>query len=228
MNSRTKISTIIGSAVLLATILIFVLVHPVIFPSTVLGLVFLLYSEIVFFGGMVLVEYWASKFSNIMTRAGMGITIGTYAIIVFITSIIYMCIHIIAYRGFLILQIFLLVCVVAICIVFAVASKNRARNDSKVLKTDAMIRNFVDDLELVREQTDKKASVDKLVEALKYSDSSTMVNTDVELDGAILELKNTVSVEKIDELKFDENINKIEFLIKKRNLQTRSEKRGGI
>lgn len=228
MSSRVKVSTIIGGVVLLATIFIFVLAYPVILPSTILGLVFLLYGEIAFFAGFALVDYWASKSSGIMTRAGMGITIGAYAIAVCISSVIYMNLHIVLYRGFLILQILLFVCAATVSLIFGVVSKSKAVNDSKVLKSDEMVRGFVNELILVRDMTDKKASIDKLVEAMKYTDTSVMVDADVEIDEALVELKNIIMADELDELRFNKDIEKIEFLIKKRNLQTRSAKQGGI
>lgn len=228
MNRRIKISAIIGVVLFLATVLIFALSQPQIFTSTILGFVFLLYSEIMFFGGFALVEYLSSKTSGIITRAGLGITIGAYALVVFASSIIYMNLHINSARGFLVLQVLLVACAAIISIILVAVSKNKYTSDSKALKADTMVRGFADELVLIRDMSDKKESIDKLVEAMKYTDTSTMVDADVEIDEAIGELKNIVSAEGSDESKLNKSIEKIEFLIKKRNLQTRNEKQGGI
>ncbi len=227
MNARVKISTIIGIVVVLATILIFAIAHPFIFPSTILGFVFLLYSEIIFFAGFAFVEYWAQKSSPIMTRAGIGVPIGIYAIAVFVSSIIYMNLHIILYRGFLVIQILMLVAVAAITLVMTLASKNRAVKDSKVLQADAMVRGFADELTLIRSKTDKKASIDKVIDAVKYSDTSVMVAVDAELNDAIEELKEIVCDAEFDERQFYKTVEAIEFLVKKRNVQTRNAKQQG-
>lgn len=228
MNNRAKVSTIIGIVVVIATVLIFAIVHPAIFPSAILGFAFILYSEIIFFAGFAFVEYWASKSSQIMTRAGIGVPIGIYAIAVFVSSIIYINLHIIFYRGFLVLQILMLVAAVTITLVMTLASNNRAVKDSKVLQADAMVRGFAEELTLIRSKTDKKASIDKVIDAIKYSDTSVMVDVDVELNDAIKELKDIVSDAEFDEPQFYKTVEAIELLVKKRNIQTRNLKQGGI
>lgn len=228
MKDRTKVASIIGGVVVVATILIFVLSSYWIFPSSIIGLFFLLYSEIVFFGGFAVIEYWAPKSSGVMTRAGLGTTIGTYAVVVFVSSIIYMNTHIVRYRGFLVLQIILFVLVVAASLIIALSSKTKAVHDSRVLTADAMVRSFVDELTDIKNKVEKKDKIDKLIEAMRYSDTSSMVDVDVEIDETIAELKSIVFAEEFDESEADKNIDKIELLIKKRKLQTKSLKQGGI
>lgn len=228
MNGRVKILTITGIVVMLATVLIFVFARPILFPGAILGVAFLLYSEIVFFGGLAFVERWSRRASGIIARAGMGITIGIYAIAVFFSSLIYMNLHFVLFRGFLILQTLLLACAATISVIFAAVSKSRFARDSKVLAADAMVRRFVDELTLIQDMSGSQAGVGKLVEAMKYSDASSVADADVEIEEVIAELKAAASAEERDEVKFNKNVEKIEFLIKKRNLQIRSAKQGGI
>lgn len=228
MNDRVKISTIIGIVVVIATALIFAIVHPVIFPSVILGFAFVLYSEIIFFAGFAFVEYWASKSSQILTRAGIGVPIGIYAIAVFVSSISYINLRSVLYSGFLVMQILMLVVAVTITLVMALVSKNRAVKDSKVLQADKMVRGFVDELTLIRNKTDKKASIVKLIDAVKYTDTSVIVDADVELNDAIEELKEFVFDAEFDEPKFNKTVEAIESLVKKRKIQTRDVKQGGL
>lgn len=228
MNGKSKISAILGVVVLVATIVIFAISRPVMFPATILGFCFLVYSEIVFFGDFILLEYLAKKSSEILTRVGVGIPIAIYAAVVFISSLIYMNIHILAFRGFLILQILLFVAVVIVAYIIGAFSSSARYKDAKVLQADLMVRGFAEELLLIKEQTEKKAEIDKLIESIRFSDTSVMVDADVELNDTISNLGNVVKAEEFDESEFDKAVKDIEFMIKKRNLQTKNAKQGGI
>ncbi len=228
MNGRSKVSAIIGAVVMVATIVIFAISRPVIFPATILGFCFLLYSELVLFGGFIFVENLTKKWSEMLTRIGIGIPILIYAIVVFLTSLIYINIHISLVRGFIILQILLFVAVaiiIAIMIGFLISEKSK---DIKVLQANSIIGSFADELRLIREQTDKKFEIDKLIESIKFTDTSIIVDADVELKNAISNLENIIKSEKVNEIIFEQEVKNIEFLIKKRNLQTKKVKQGSI
>jgi hypothetical protein len=228
MSARTKITTVIGIIVLVATIAIFAIARPVFYPSTGVGFGFLIYGEIVFFCGFAVVEYWAQKSSQIMTWTGVGIPVGAYALFVIISSILYMMSRSSFVRGFLILQMILLAAAAVVTLIMAGASKGRAQRDKKVLQADTMVKEFEAELMLIRELTERKSDVDKLIEGIKYSDTSVMVDADVELNDAISNLENIVRADELGDDDFDKAIKDIEFLIKKRNLQTRNAKQGGI
>ena len=107
------------------------------------------------------------------------------------------------------------------------ASKGRFERDQKVFQADTMVNSFADELELIRELSTKKNEIDKLIEGIRYSDTSVMVDADVEINDAINHLEEIVRTESTDETEFDHTVKSIQFLIKKRNLQTRKETCGG-
>ncbi|MCI8826426.1 MAG: hypothetical protein HFH63_11230 [Lachnospiraceae bacterium] len=228
MNRRAKISIIIGSIVFVATCMIFVIAEIEIYLSTTLGICFLLYSELVFFGGFVVVEYLADKYSQIMTRAGVGIPVEGYAIIVFLSSLIYINFLDSYPRRFLIFQIILLVITAGIALVTANASKTAKERDTEILQADLRVQEFIDRLTLIKEFIDKKADIDKLIDKIKYSDKSATVHADKELNSAILNLENTIKIQEVDISEFNKQIQEIDFLITKRNLQVRNLKQGSI
>jgi hypothetical protein len=163
-----------------------------------------------------------------MTWTGVGIPVGAYALFVIISSILYMMSRSSFVRGFLILQMILLAAAAVVTLIMAGASKGRAQRDKKVLQADTMVKEFEAELMLIRELTERKSDVDKLIEGIKYSDTSVMVDADVELNDAISNLENIVRADELGDDDFDKAIKDIEFLIKKRNLQTRNAKQGGI
>ena len=228
MNRRIKLTGIVGILFLVATVAIYAIARPEYYVSTGLGFGFLLYGEIVFFAGILLIEYWALNASQIITRAGAGIPVQGYALIVIISSLIYMNSHSILVRGFLILQIILFVIAFTVTVLMLNFAKTRKINDSKVLQADAMVKDFENQLRLIKENSDCKDAIDKLIEGIKYSDTSIMVDADVEISDAITDLEQMVNSDEKNEATINSAIEKIEFLIKKRKLQTKNAKQGGI
>lgn len=157
----------------------------------------------------------------------MGVPVALYALAVIVTSFIYMNLHIIFIRGFLILQIALATLTAIFVVITVEASKGRFERDQKVFQADTMVNSFADELELIRELSTKKNEIDKLIEGIRYSDTSVMVDADVEINDAINHLEEIVRTESTDETEFDHTVKSIQFLIKKRNLQTRKETCGG-
>lgn len=230
MKGISKYSTIIGAVVLVGTIIIYILAKPISSSANILGLCFLLYSEIVFFGNFNLIEYLINKpkTSHILTVTGVGVPIAIYAVVVFITALIYMNMNLWTYRQFLIIQVLLFLAVVIITVVLAGFSKAASMKDAKELQADAMIRNFEAFLRQIKDQTDRKQEINKLIEALKYSDTSVMVDADIEINQAINKLSNLVKADQFDENGFEQAIKELEHLIKKRNIQAKNTKLGGI
>ena len=228
MSRRSKISLIVGGIVLLATIAIYAVIRPTVFPSTIWGLCFLIYAEIVFFGGFVLVDLWSRKSSKILTWSGIGVPLSIYAAIVFVSSLVFMGTHTEVVQGFFVLQIILLVAAAVICIIIGSFSAGAKKRDESVLKAERTVQRAIDQLTLIREQTDKKAEIDKLIGGLRFSDTSATVDADADLRGAITALQSIVTAEKTSEDEFSSAIQNIELLIRKRNMQTRISKQGSI
>lgn len=226
--NRLKTSTIIGCVCILATIIIFALVHPVILPSTIVAFIFMLYAETVFFGGFLFAEFLAKRASGILSRAGVGVTIAGYSIVVFVTSLLYLLYRSFFIRWFVILQIIFFVVAFAVVAILSSFAKSAEARDLKTLQADAMINNFISELSLIREKVEDKSVIDRIIESIRFSDSSVMVDCDVEIDEKISHLKNLAEDEQIESDDFKKLIEEIEFLIKKRNLQTKNIKQGGI
>lgn len=228
MIKKVQITVWLGIIVLIATGAVYAVARPEVYSSTAVGFAFLLFSEIVFFGGIVFVEYWALKFPGILTCVGIGVPFGGYALIVFISSIVYMNFHRIQLSKFLTFQIVLFVAFIIIVVIMAIFSKSARDKDDKTLQIDAMIRTFVDELTVIRDYIEKKSEIDAVIEGIRFSDTFAMVEADVELDEAISKLKKEVMTEKIDEDELEKSIKNLEFLTKKRKLQVKNIKQGGI
>lgn len=228
MSKRSKASLIIGGLVLLASIVIYAIIRPPVFPSTIVGLGFLLYSEVVLFGGFLLMDFCGMKSSKLLLWSGAGVSLGIYAFVVFISSLVFINAHTAAVQGFWVFQIVLLAAALVICFIIGSFSIGAKERDEKTLEAGRTVQYAIDQLTLVKEQTDKKTAVDKLIDGLRFSDTSVTVDADVEINDTIMDLQKLVQSEEMDEDGFLKTVQSIEFLIKKRNLQTRVSKQGSI
>lgn len=228
MSKQAKISLAIGAAVLAATIVVFVIIRPEMFPSTVLGLGFLLYSEIVLFGGFALIDSFSGKTSKLLWWSGAGTLTGVYGLVVFASSLIYLLRRTVFVQGFLILQVILLVVAAALCLIVGGFSVSIKRKDAQTLQAGAVIQYVMDQLALVKEQTGRGAELDRLIEAVRFSDPSVSVDADVEIYDAIARLQELAGASEPEGGEFEKAVQNMEFLIKKRNLQAKASKQGGI
>lgn len=228
MSRKSKVSLTIGAVVMVATIAIFVAIHPMIFPSTILGLCFALYSEVVLFGGFVLVDMLSRRTSTLLSWSGVGVTVGIYGGIVFASSILLMLIRTTHVSWFAILQIVIFVVAFAVILVIASFSARTRERDSKTLLAGAMIQNFRDRLVLLAERTGDGSEMRRLAEELRYVDSSVSVDADVEIDRVISHWESIADTEEIDDEECGKAIKDLDFLIKKRNLQAKALKQGSI
>lgn len=227
MNKRIIGASLIGATVLLATVLIFMLNYSVFFPSQIIGFSFIVYSEIVLFAGYVLIEYISSKSHKLMSWAGLGTAIGGYAFLVFLSSLIFMKLHILLYLGFVSFQIVLFVICVIVCVLIVLASISKKQRDMGVDGAQNVIQGFIEQLSDLEAQCEDKKTICKISEMLKYTDTSCLVEADNEIEASLSKLKDILGEEEPDAEKFQEEAYKLEKIIHKRNVQTRASKRGG-
>lgn len=225
---KTRVSLIIGIAVLAATIASFFIIQPMMIAATIVGFVFVLYSEIVFFTGIILAERFAKNSSGITIRSGVGMSVLIYSAIVFISSIYFMIYHSFFIRWFLVGQIILAVIVFAVVAVLVSLARTFEDNDRKILQSNAMIDDFKNRLLIIQQEMEKKELLEPIIEGLRYTDVSVTVEADVDIDKSIDDLQALTKKEEYSSEEIDSMINNLEFLIKKRNLQTKSAKAGSI
>lgn len=228
MNKKIKLSLTLGLIVIIATALVVTFARPIFSLTTIVSFFFLIYSEIVFFCGFILVEFLAEKYSKIIIRFELGLLFSIYSLIVFISSLIYMNTHILRMRGFMISQILLLVVMIIIALLIATFSKLVKTSDGRVLQANAMCKNFESELILIQEKAPDSINIHCLIEGIKYSDMSLMADADVEIDEKISTLKELVLSDKIVEETISNIVEEINFLIKKRNLQVKNKRQSGL
>ena len=227
MGKRARISLMVGCIVLIASVAVCIWMHPALDKVTVLGLGFLLYSEVAFFGGLAALDVWSRKKGRPLRWTGVIVSLGVYAVIVFALSLLFIRIHTMPISSFLMFQIVMFVMMVEACLVLGGVSAVARTWDEKTMVTGHAVQYATDRLELIRERhAEHKAAVDKLIQALRRSDAAITVDADGEISDAITKLQSLVQVMPSPKEEISKVIKKIESLIKKRNQQAQAARQG--
>ena len=200
--------------------------HPALDRVVILGLCFMLYSEVAFFGGLALMDVWAERSGKHLHWSGVVVSLGVYAIGAFALSFLFVWVHTMPIHTFLMFQIVLFVVAVEACLILGGFSAVAKTWDEKTMVTGHAVQYATDRLELIREHTDQKAAVDKLIGALSRSDASITVDADGEISDAITKLHTLVEAKAPKKEDISKAVKKIESLIKKRNQQARAARQG--
>lgn len=232
MNKRSKALLMIGTMIVLLSIFLFFMLTEDRITITWMGFAFILFVEIVLFGGLVLIEFLSHSVSQIMIRIIGGIALLGYASLSIIISIIYMSVESEAVRTYLVIQVILAVVLVIILVVAFISALSVKSNDSRVVSATTLISSYVDKLNLLK--SDKKyapysVALAKVAEGLRYSDTSTTVQSDGKIEANIDKLELTLRNQIDDkEKEVDIIIEELIVLINQRKIEVKNTKSGGI
>lgn len=229
MTRREKAFTISGILVLLVTILLFFIITQDRTTITWLGFLFLIVAEVIFFGGMLLIENIASRSSQIVIRSGVGATITIYTILSIVVSLVYMNLLRDSIVSLCVIQILLFSVAAILCVIFYTSGKGVKAKEDKVDESSAKIDAMINRIKLLKSNKEYNGDLEKVGENLRFSDTSTFVEVDKEIEDKIGELESAF-------LKDDENkdteikllIKEISSLINKRKVQVKELKKGNI
>lgn len=226
-NRRVYMLGIGGVVVLLATVTIFMIVKPEqCYNSVFLGLLFFLAAEVVFFGGLIGLEFMEDS-SQIVARSGCGFCIIGYALAGGVTSLLYMIMNTNAIRMFLIIQIILIVVCTVLFFAFRAFSHEVWEKDNRTLssvkKCDELVQEFI----YLQKNTKYGKQFNELAEQLKYTDCSVDIEADGEIKQVIAKIKQELEKDPYSD-KIADYISSVSELIKKRKYQIKNKKNGGI
>lgn len=232
MNRRSKAISLSGFLILLLTVLLFFTLTKYRFIITWLGFIFILLAELILFSTLMLIEFCSKQTSEIIWRTGAGFASIAYSMISIAISLFYMITLRRTIGVFLALQFTLLIIMIIAIAIFYTASISAKNNDAKVLNYLNRINSILDRIDFIRK--DKKnleysKLLNKVYEELRYSDISTSVLSDYELDSKISLLETALLTD--DENKNDvvnSIIEDILLIINKRKIEVRSMKTGGV
>lgn len=188
MNRRAIAISISGVIILFATIIISVLCIDDWSGLTGWAFGVMLWSEIVFFGGLVLVEWAAEKTEQIIIRSSIYALISAYTAVNIPVSVLYIAFFKEAIISFAIIEIVLLSIIVIAISVFLAASNGVRQSSENIMANRMNIELMIERLNklAVEPGCDAYSSVLKrLSDDLRFSGLSTSVSEDVEIDKAI-------------------------------------------
>lgn len=229
INRRSRIFFYIGIIAVIGTVLIFALSgRGIILPHSWLGFLFLVYSEIIFFSGMIAIEHFADKSEKILLRIGCGSVIVIYSLLTFASSLVFTNLPIVNIRLFFMIQILLAVLAVIPLFIFIATSKSVKQVNDGTLSASSRMKHMTDRFMLLKANRQLENEINKLAEDLKFSDISVSVEADDEIEEALTKLEKACSKTDKDIEFITDLIEDTALKIKKRTIQVKSKKAGGL
>ena len=230
---RTKTISVSGILLFLLTIVLFFLLTNDRILITWLGLGFMLFAELVFFGGLILIETASANLSQITARAGGYVVLSIYSLGAVIVSLVFMLIKPETASVFWSIQSVLLVIAGILLLVIMTSAKSIHEKDIKVLNSLKKVGAISERLTLLMEDDGNskyKKILYKAVENLKYSDTSTVLSSDDEIEGKITQLELELVKEDYDhkDTAVEALIQELINLISRRRAHVKNSKAGSL
>lgn len=233
MNRRSNTLLSAGTIIIVVTIIVSCLCIKDWSGLTPLGMAFMVWAELALFGGLILVEKISENTEQTMLRASYLVILPVYSTCAFIVSavfIIWLKDWIIA---FIIVHLILAAIAAILLIVFSTASKSVYSSNVKTINATNQIGNYVSRLAAlvtIMGNSEYIPAVKKAAENLRFTDTSTVVQVDYDIENIISDLEVEFSKEttsqSIDIIKG--KITQLNSLIAKRKIETATVKKGGF
>ena len=229
MNRRNKTLLIAGIIVMAASSLVGRLVITAWDIPRWTAFSFILFAELVFFGGLYVLDFAAEKTEQLFSRAGIITALSAYAVVSIGISI---CLaRSLSFRlsRFWALQIVVLAVAAVACILILSAGKRIYESEHEKVASVALLQDHVNRLSEIA--ADEKAgrygkAIGKLAEALSFTDTSRTVETDDAIADCVSSLELLFSDGAPDEEKIDAACKRLDFLIRKRSIEISPAQRG--
>lgn len=232
MNRRSITISICGAITLLATIMIGILCIKDWSGLTGWTFCAMLWSELVFFGGLVFTEWAAAKTEQIITRSALYVLLSGYAIINIFVSILFTSLFPEATAAFAGIKIGLLALFAIAVVVSLTASKSIRQSNEFTLQNISNVESMIERLNRLAVTPECEAyasSLRKACEDLRFTDSSVSVPEDAEINNTLssVEIDITNNAENADET-IKASLIQLNTLIAKRKISVKFVKnRGG-
>jgi len=233
MINRIKAITIIGSLTFLLSIFLYFMIPIERITIVWLGMIFILLAEMIFFGGLALIEYLSRSVSQVFIRSFGGAAVVIIPIISVAVSMIFMLTKSESINMFIIMQVSLIVILSIIAVIAYYVSLGIKKESDNVLKSVSELSAMIGKLNLLRNDnsnTKYSAMIGKVVDELKYSDISSVVPCDEKLNAKLTNLESELLKNDCEskDKKVSVILNDMLNIIKHRKIELRGIKKGGI
>lgn len=231
MKRRSITISISGAITLLATIIISaVCIRD---WSGLTGLAFgtMLWTEVVFFGGLVFAEWAAKRTEQIFTRSALYVVLSAYAILNIPISVCYIAFFKRAMTSFVIIEV-LLLAVASISIVVSLSTSRGIHESNEKTMTNLKNMNSLvarlDNLAANPKCETYCTALKKLSDDLRYADSSTSTIEDAEIETVISAMEIDVAGSDDSAEKIKSSVLQLNSLVAKRKLNVQISKKGRL
>lgn len=220
MRRRIAIFKISGFLILLVTLLICVLQIGNFHFSSGISILFLLWSEIAFFGGMIFIERLSYGTNQIILRNGCGVTLFFYSLSSFLLSLGRLFFWRWGTISFLSIQAVLFAVAVILCLIFISFAKNNSSNQYPALEASKEIDAYVNRLMVLKAIPANEKyglQIGRLAEDLKFSNALPVMEEKEQLELAVSSLEKELhkGIEERQEEQILSLCQSLDYFIKK-------------
>lgn len=234
MKNRNNAISIIGVIVVIFTGILFALLTKDRTTSMFICLGFIVGAEIVFFGGLLIIEYLSRTTSQIILRTVCGITLGVCSLASVLVSCVYMGRDVDSLRWFYSWQLIIWVLAIVVITIGYFTASSVKNSDTKTMKAVVTLTNVVNlltSLSVDSRNTKYAEQLKKIADELRYSDTSSIVPSDELIQNAVAKLELALIQEYGEDEKDSEIKNllsEMSVLINRRKQEVKLAKVGGI
>jgi hypothetical protein len=232
MSKRENIITISGILTLLLTIFLFfwLTVDRPLLVCTGFG--FILWAEIVLFGGLVFVEKISKRTFPIIFRSGVVTVLTTYSILSIIISLMAANKILFDLKSIWTLQAILTVISMILIMVFYQLAEGVRKSNNVVSGTATMVNDILGRINILKvDESNKEYApmLNSIADKFYFSDTSTIVSADEEIEKQVTMLETALNQpESVDKTSISAIIENIDSLINRRKIEVGNTKRGSV
>jgi hypothetical protein len=232
LNKRGRSLSAIAIICIIVTVALFFILTSERNISQWVGLVTMLTAELILFGGIIYLELVAERSSQIILRIVCGLSLLIFSGISIIVSII--CIvtrpeHLKAFTG---IQILLLAIMIILIILGKHAASHVNKSSTEILAAESKLRSIKDALEQMainKKYSEYKPLLDKVAEAVRFSDTSAIVPADDEIVSCLADLEDALLKDMDNKaIVITEILDNMLLLVNKRKIEIRNKKSGSV
>lgn len=230
MNRRSKAILLSGLIVIAATIFITLLCINEWSDLKKYAFSAIIWSEIVFFGGFIFVEWASKRTEQIIIRSGLYTLISAYAAINIIFSIITIAFLDKTVTLFMVVEAILFSIAAVVSIILFVLSRSLYRLNEQTMKSVENVESMAERLNKLSENPNYERFSDtlkKLSQDLRFTDVSVNCLKDDEINNIISDIEFENLDEKSDE-KIEDFLIRLKSLINQRKVFIETSKKGRI
>ncbi len=232
MSRKNLTIGIIGTVVILITLIMFFTLKEQFVTIEWLALMFILMAEIIFFGGLILTENIAKDYEGLFLRSGVYSALTIFSIASLVISLIFMFAFTDSTKTFIVLQLLLwAIATIIVTLIITLGSSILQRNSKteEAINNMALLQEKATDLGNNPLNSAFSYDIHRIAEAIRFSDISSTSPSDGTIFEKLKELEDLLmgsSQDKEKEIK--DSCNNILWLLQKRNREVVNNKGGKI